>query len=129
MLGKKRDEEINAFLGKGAEFSGKLFFNGSVRIDGDFHGEILGGGTLVVGEGARVRANINIDSVLISGGVHGHVDVKERLEIFSTGKLVGNVKTPIFVIKEGGIFEGTSRMGSSESETGSADIAAVGGVR
>ena len=129
MLGKKKDEEINAFLGKGAEFSGKLFFNGSVRIDGDFHGEILGGGILVVGEGARVRANINIDSVLISGGVHGHVDVKERLEIFPTGKLVGNVKTPIFVIREGGIFEGTSRMDSGENETVGADIAAVGVAR
>jgi cytoskeletal protein CcmA (bactofilin family) len=129
MLGKKRDEEINAFLGKGAEFTGKLFFNGSVRIDGVFHGEILGGGTLVVGEGAHVRANINIDSVLINGGVHGHVDVKERLEIFPTGKLFGNVKTPIFVIKEGGVFEGTSRMGSSEAETGAADAGTVGIVR
>jgi cytoskeletal protein CcmA (bactofilin family) len=125
MLGKKRDEEINAFLGKGAEFSGKLFFNGSVRIDGDFHGEIMGGGTLVVGEGARVRANINIDSVLINGGVHGHVDVKERVEIFPTGKLFGNVRTPILVIREGGIFEGTSRMGSDEAEMGAADAGAV----
>ena len=37
MLGKKKreEEEIRAFLGKGAEFTGKLMFNGSVRIDGD----------------------------------------------------------------------------------------------
>jgi cytoskeletal protein CcmA (bactofilin family) len=83
----------------------------------------------VVGEGAHVRASINIDRVLISGGVHGHVDVKERLEIFPTGKLVGNVKTPIFVIMEGGIFEGTSRMGASEAEAGTADIAAAGAGR
>mgnify|MGYP001592992581 CR=1 FL=1 len=38
MLGKKKkeEEEVRAFLGKGAEFTGKLIFNGSVRIDGDF---------------------------------------------------------------------------------------------
>ena len=47
MLGKKKsdNEEVRAFLGKGAEFTGKLMFNGSVRIDGDFKGAIFGNGT------------------------------------------------------------------------------------
>lgn len=43
MSSKKKDEEVKAFLGKGAEFTGKLMFSGIVRIDGDFHGEIFGG--------------------------------------------------------------------------------------
>src|SRR5665648_1107321 len=47
-----RDEDIKASLGKGAEFNGKLVLNGSVRIDGEFRGEALGSGTLIIGEGA-----------------------------------------------------------------------------
>ncbi len=40
MKEKKRKEEVHAFLGKRTQFVGKLIFDGSVRIDGDFHREI-----------------------------------------------------------------------------------------
>lgn len=113
---KKKDEEIKAFLGKGAEFTGKLIFSGAVRIDGDFSGEIFGEGTLVVGDGAHVEADINVASVIISGDVHGQIECKERIEIYPPGRVLGNVKAPRFIIKEGAVFEGTSRMDSSKSE-------------
>jgi cytoskeletal protein CcmA (bactofilin family) len=113
---KKKDEEIKAFLGKGAEFTGKLIFSGAVRIDGDFNGEIFGEGTLVVGDGAHVEADINVANVIISGDVHGQIECKERIEIYPPGRVLGNVKSPLFIIKEGAVFEGTSRMDSSKSE-------------
>jgi len=50
MVGKKKIEEVKAFLGKGTEFEGKLLFTGSVRIEGKFKGQVVGGGTLNVGE-------------------------------------------------------------------------------
>jgi len=89
MLGKKKsdDEEVRAFLGKGAEFTGKLMFNGSVRIDGDFKGSIFGNGMLVIGEGAEIEADIRVDAVMISGEVHGQIDVKKQIRIYSTGKV------------------------------------------
>jgi len=113
---KKKDDEIKAFLGKGAEFTGKLIFNGAVRIDGDFSGEIFGEGTLVVGDGAHIEADINVASVIISGDVHGQIECKERIEIYPPGRVLGNIKAPRFIIKEGAVFEGTSRMDSSKSE-------------
>jgi len=113
---KKKDEEIKAFLGKGAEFTGKLIFSGAVRIDGDFNGEIFGEGTLVVGDGAHVEADIKVANVIISGDVHGQIECKERIEIYPPGRVLGNVKAPRFIIKEGAVFEGTSRMDSSKSE-------------
>ncbi len=56
---KKHVEDTKAFLGKGAEFIGKLIFKGNVRIDGDFQGEIYGQGSVDVGQGALVKANIS----------------------------------------------------------------------
>jgi len=117
MLNNKKNEEIKAFLGKGAEFSGKLVFKGSVRIDGDFSGEIFGDGTLVVGEGANIEADIQTDQAVISGKVHGQIKVKERVEIHPPGRVLGNIITPILVIKEGAIFEGNSHMGDGEIRT------------
>jgi cytoskeletal protein CcmA (bactofilin family) len=114
MLSKKKDEEFKAFLGKGAEFTGKLIFSGAVCIEGNFNGEIFGGGTLTVGEGAHVEANINVGGILIYGEVFGQIEVQERIEIYPPGRVLGNVKTPIFIIKEGAVFEGTSRMDNSK---------------
>jgi cytoskeletal protein CcmA (bactofilin family) len=112
MIGRKKIEEVKAFLGKGTEFEGKLFFTGSVRIDGRFKGEILGGGTLNIGEGAHVEANISVENVLISGDASGNLEVKKRSEIFPKGNLNGNLKATALVIHEGGIFNGSCRMKS-----------------
>ena len=113
---KKEVEEIKAFLGQGAEFTGKLIFNGSVRIDGSFQGEIFGQGSLVVGEGAMVKANIEVKSVYISGDVQGEIDVKEKINIHSKGKFSGNVHTPVFIMEEGAVFDGRSYMSQIEEK-------------
>jgi cytoskeletal protein CcmA (bactofilin family) len=110
------EEEVRAFLGKGAEFTGKLMFNGSVRIDGDFKGTIFGSGTLVIGEGAKIEADIRVDSVMVSGEVHGRIDVKKKIRIYSIGKVLGNLNTPAFSVEEGAFFEGTCHMAHSEAE-------------
>ncbi|MEW6335000.1 MAG: polymer-forming cytoskeletal protein [Thermodesulfobacteriota bacterium] len=119
MLGRKtskEEEEVRAFLGKGAEFNGKLMFSGSVRIDGDFKGDIFGNGTLVIGEGAEVEADIHADNVLISGSVRGQIEVKQSVKIYSSGRLFGDVNTPCFSIEEGAFFEGACHMTRSEAE-------------
>ena len=111
MLNKgKKEIDIKAFLGEGTEFEGKLIFTGAVRLDGKFKGEILGKGTLVVGQGARIEADINVDSLMVGGDVRGAVEVRERMEIDTTGKFYGNIRTGIFVIHEGGLFEGNCQM-------------------
>jgi cytoskeletal protein CcmA (bactofilin family) len=116
MSDKKKDEEFKAFLGKGAEFTGKLIFRGAVRIDGDFNGEIFGEGTLVIGEGAHTEANIITDIVLISGEVRGQIEVKDRIEIYPPGRVLGNIKTPTLIIREGAVFEGNSMMGDDNAD-------------
>jgi cytoskeletal protein CcmA (bactofilin family) len=129
MLGLKRkeEEEVRAFLGKGAEFTGKLMFNGSVRIDGNFKGDIFGNGTLVIGEGAEVEADIHVDTVLVSGEVRGQIDVKKGLKIYSPGRLLGDVNTPVFSIEEGAFFEGTCHMVCGEAEVHSLPLERAAG--
>jgi len=113
---KKEVEEIKAFLGQGAEFEGKLIFNGSVRIDGKFQGEIFGQGSLVVGNGALVQANIAVKSVYISGNVQGNIEVNEKINIHSTGRFSGDVRTPVFIMEEGAFFDGRSHMGDKTED-------------
>jgi cytoskeletal protein CcmA (bactofilin family) len=110
MVGKKKIEEVKAFLGKGTEFEGKLLFTGSVRIEGKFKGQVVGGGTLNVGEGARIEGEVFVDNVLIGGEVIGNLEIKKRTEIFSRGNLSGELKTMVLVVHEGALFEGNCQM-------------------
>jgi cytoskeletal protein CcmA (bactofilin family) len=110
MWEKEQKIEITTILGKGAEFIGKLIFTGSVCIDGDFQGEINLQGSLVVGEGALVKANIAVKSIHISGEIQGKIEAKEKIIIHSTGKFFGDIHTPVLIMAEGAFFDGNSHM-------------------
>jgi cytoskeletal protein CcmA (bactofilin family) len=104
----------SAFLGKGTRVSGKLTFEGPVRIEGQVEGELSAHDTLTIGEGADVRAQVSGTSIVIHGKVTGDVKANKRLEIKAPGKLVGNITTPVLVIQEGVIFEGQCSMGAAQ---------------
>ncbi|MBW2464130.1 MAG: polymer-forming cytoskeletal protein [Deltaproteobacteria bacterium] len=55
--------EIHAILGRGTEFEGKLTFDGRVRIDGAFRGEIWSEGMLVLGDGSQIDARIEVGTL------------------------------------------------------------------
>src|SRR5258705_3781677 len=64
---------LTAFIDQGSEFSGKLNFKDTVRIDGRFEGEISSENTLIVGESGSVTATIKSQVVIISGEVHREI--------------------------------------------------------
>ena len=107
--------EVNAYLGKGSRATGKLNFEGTVRVDGQVEGEIAAQDTLIVGETAVVNAQISGSSVIIKGKVTGDITAHKRVEIRAPGKLFGNVTTPSLIIQEGVIFEGHCSMGGGEA--------------
>lgn len=102
--------EANAILGKGAEFEGKLAFEGTVRIEGKFLGEISSEGTLVVGQGARVEANIAVATIIINGDVIGDIRATTLVSLQSTGRLKGNILTAGLSVAQGAVFDGACRM-------------------
>lgn len=117
MFGKpvKKEEsagigEIIAFIGKGVRVEGKLIFDGTVRIDGQFKGEAESNGILVIGEGALVEATLNIDTIVVSGEIRGVVNAKSRVELRGPGKVLGDIRTPTLIVGEGVIFEGNCLM-------------------
>jgi len=109
--------DVNAYLGKGSRVSGKLNFDGAVRVDGQVEGEISAQDTLIIGERAVVTAQINGNTIIIKGKVTGDINARKRVEIRAPGKLYGNIVTPSLVIHEGVIFEGHCSMGGAEARS------------
>ena len=110
----KTKDEINAFLGVNTEFEGKLSFSGAVRIDGHFKGEIFTEGTLIVGELAVIESNVHASHVIVNGEIIGNVTAEKKIEIHASGKVSGNIQTPMLVINEGVVFNGNCQMEKKE---------------
>ena len=110
-------DEITTILGKGSEFEGKLCFEGTLRIEGSFRGEIRSEAVLVVGEGAEVNAEVHVGTIIINGNVHGNITATHSVEIRCPGKVVGNLVTPSLTIEKGVVFEGACQMDSKKNKT------------
>jgi cytoskeletal protein CcmA (bactofilin family) len=110
---KQAAPEITALLGRGATFNGKLTFEGAVRIEGKFKGEVFSEGTLVVGKAAQVDAEIAVGEIIIEGTVVGNITAKRSIEVRSSGSVTGDLNTPTLQIDKGAIFDGRSVMGSA----------------
>lgn len=106
--------EITTLLGRGAQFDGKLTFEGTVRIDGRFKGEVFSEDVLVIGENAHVEAEIEVGEIIIQGTVVGNVTAKRSIEIHAPGRIKGDLHTPSLQIDKGVIFEGRSFMDAAQ---------------
>jgi cytoskeletal protein CcmA (bactofilin family) len=108
--------EIRAFLGEGTSFIGTLQFEGTVRLDGRFEGEVSGNDLLIIGQSAAVRAEIQVGSITVSGRVEGNIVARKRVELLGTAQVTGSVKTPALVVSEGAVLNGTCEMRREESK-------------
>ena len=113
---KKNDAEIKAYMGEDTVFNGLLNYSGTVRIDGKFEGQVITEDTLIIGETGHLTAEISAGTVICMGYVEGTVMASQKIEIHSTSKVVGSIKSPALHIELGGVFDGTCDMTGKETK-------------
>lgn len=123
MFGRNKPLRVPAsrdigLLGPDTEFRGTIRFAGTLRIEGQVEGDVLSapgsGAVLIVNQHARVVGDIVADAVLISGEVLGDVRAAERVEVYRSGRLRGDIHTGDIMIEGGATFEGQSHMVSRD---------------
>jgi len=104
--------ELNALLGRGTRFEGKLTFEGRVRIDGHFVGEVFSEGVLVVGEEAELTVSaLDVGTLIVRGGtIRGDITARVIVEVYAPSTVVGNISSPEVFIDKGVRFEGGVKM-------------------
>jgi cytoskeletal protein CcmA (bactofilin family) len=118
---------LTAFIDQGSSFEGKLSFKDTVRIDGQFTGEIASENTLIVGEPGDVQANIRSKTVIVSGSVVGDIHAARKLVLHKTARVEGNVETGCLVVEEGASFNGVLKMADPSGTKATKVLKAVEG--
>lgn len=111
------EEAVQAHLGKGSRVEGKLFFEGSVKIDGQVQGEIEAQESVIIGDAAVVTAQVHAANIIVRGKVTGDIVGRKRVELRAPAKVLGNITTPSIVVHDGVFFEGHCSMGSGDGKT------------
>lgn len=100
------DITINTIIGAGSSIKGDLHIAGFIRIDGTLDGNLETQGRVIVGDNARIRANINASSVTVGGIVEGDIVAPEGVTVFSTGMIIGDVITKRLKIEDNVVIQG-----------------------
>lgn len=102
--------QVTAILDQGTRLEGKLTFEGTARLGGEFKGEIFTRDNLVIAPGALIVADIEADTIVICGRVEGNIFAHRRVIMHPPAVFKGTVTSPSLRIDEGVVFEGASYM-------------------
>jgi|FaiFalFF_MnMetaG_3_1042247.scaffolds.fasta_scaffold01222_11 cytoskeletal protein CcmA (bactofilin family) len=94
-----------ALLAEDIVVEGKLRFQGSLRIEGTFKGQIEGGQELVLGKRATVEGTVQADRIFVHGTLRCEEVRAQRLEIFPEGRVQGRIVVQSLVVHEGGLLQ------------------------
>ena len=119
MFGKEPDNlgggegNLNSILGPGCKVKGNIELQGTIRIDGDFDGEIRCPDTLIIGKSGLVKANVSVKNAVIGGKLLGNIHATNKIELQTGSHVEGDIQTARLVIDEGVFFEGSCKMGQA----------------
>ncbi len=122
MFGKEPENQAVAtgqtsIIAQGCKFDGKVEVRGTLRIEGEFKGNIGTPESLVIGKTGIVHATVTVKNAIIGGQLFGNITAENKIELQSGSHVEGDIKTKRLVIDEGVFFEGNCSMGSGERKT------------
>jgi cytoskeletal protein CcmA (bactofilin family) len=100
----------NTVLGVGASFRGTLMVTGSLRIDGEFEGDILHCDRLEVGEHGVMHSDVEVKEAVIQGRVVGNIRALGVLEMKAGARVEGDVAAMSVIMEPGVHFTGRCTM-------------------
>ncbi|GAB2971520.1 hypothetical protein GCM10027049_01350 [Mucilaginibacter puniceus] len=102
-------QAISTFIAEGAVIDGDLKAPAVVRLDGQITGNVNIIEGLILGETGIIKGNVTTKDMVVYGVIDGNITV-ESLEIKSTGKINGEIKTGALLVETGAIYNGTLSM-------------------
>ena len=100
---------FDTVLGATSKLEGKLTSEGNVRLDGEFSGTLEIKGNVLVGETAKINADIEARNISIAGAVRGNV-TGNKVQLLRTGRIWGDITANALTTEEGAFIDGKITM-------------------
>jgi cytoskeletal protein CcmA (bactofilin family) len=104
---------FDTVLGANSVSEGTLRSNANVRLDGTFSGTLEITGNVLVGETARITADINARNISIAGAVRGNITGR-KVQLLRTGRIWGDIHAQALTTEEGAFIDGKITMTGQE---------------
>jgi cytoskeletal protein CcmA (bactofilin family) len=118
---KKSDKDIQ-MLGPQVAIEGSLVFEGTLFMNGHIKGTVESGtGTIVIGEGAVIHADVFVKYANVSGEVKGTIRAAELIKLHASARVEGAVNAPRIQIDPGAIIDGRCTTGPMQEDSRPAD--------
>ncbi|MEQ1690756.1 MAG: polymer-forming cytoskeletal protein [Gemmatimonas sp.] len=94
---------------------GKIEGSGDIRIAGRFKGDVNVQGNLTIEAGATLTGGVRAKTVAIGGQLEGNVDAAARVDLLSTGVLIGDLTADSLTVAAGSRMRGKAEFGWPET--------------
>jgi cytoskeletal protein CcmA (bactofilin family) len=90
---------------------GKIEGGGSVRVAGNFKGDVNVQGDLTIESGAKLIGGVRADKVTIAGELEGNVEEASHVDLLQTGVVIGDLKAGSLTVATGARMRGQAEFG------------------
>jgi cytoskeletal protein CcmA (bactofilin family) len=107
-----------ACISQGIKIKGEVTGSEDLFVDGLVDGKLsLANGSLTIGPNGHVKADVHAREVIVRGKIEGKVSGRDRVELWSTGEVTGEVQTDRLSIEDGASLRGKVEAGRPTTKT------------
>jgi cytoskeletal protein CcmA (bactofilin family) len=105
-----------ACITQGIRIKGEITGREDLFIDGTLEGKLdLGSASVTVGPNGKVKADVSAREVVVRGQLDGKIDGTERVQLWNSGRVTGEVRTERLAIEDGALLRGKVEAGKAQS--------------
>lgn len=108
--GATEGKDIETIIGATVKVDGNFVGSGDVVVEGQVAGTLKTSKSLRVGQGAKIKADIEAANIFVAGEIRGHVKCSGKIELAPTAKIFGNVETQTIAVAHGAVLHGKVAM-------------------
>lgn len=106
-----------ASISQGIKIKGEVTGSEDLYVDGLVEGKLtLSNGSLTIGPNGTVKADVDAREVIVRGRVDGNIVGHNRIQLFGTGVVSGEVRTERLAIEEGAVLRGKVEAGKAPAK-------------
>jgi len=121
-----------ACISQGIRIKGEVSGKEDLFIDGNLEGKLdLSGANVTVGPNGKVKADILAREIVVRGSVQGKLIGRDRVQLWNSGHVTGEVQTERLAIEDGAVLRGKVETGKpiGKNSESSSSAAASGSAK